>query len=227
MELSDDGLFFLARKEGIVPGPYLDTVGVWTYGIGHAETSGRDPNPRHMRRGMPTDLDAELSGVFKVFREDMEVFSQAVRQSVTAPMTQYEFDAAVSFHYNTGAIRKATWVKTWNAGDKDKAVRQIMNWSKPPEIIGRREQERELFRIGDYGQGKIPVYQVDENGRYGRVVRSLGREEFLALLRPNGKPTQKQPNPQGKGMTTGEGLVGLIVAVALGAFGYFTGLFGG
>jgi GH24 family phage-related lysozyme (muramidase) len=112
MKLSPQGLYFLAAHEGIVPAPYLDSVGVWTYGIGHAETSGLPPNPRRMQRGMPPDLDAELVRVFEVFAEDMEKFSADVNRAVTVPMEQHEFDAAVSFHFNTGAIGRATWVRS-------------------------------------------------------------------------------------------------------------------
>lgn len=190
MQLSEDGLFFLARHEGIVPGPYKDSVGVWTYGIGHAETSGRAPNPKGMARGMPSDLDDELRKVIDVFIADMEVYARAVRRAVTVPMEQHEFDAAVSFHYNTGAIARATWVKHWNAGDKATAKRSIMSWRRPPEIVGRRTAERDLWASGDYGAGKAHVWHVSDSGvvRYSRPVRSLTKAEFMTLLRARATP---------------------------------------
>ena len=40
MKTSDAGIFALALHEGIVPGPYRDSVGVWTYGIGHTLGAG-------------------------------------------------------------------------------------------------------------------------------------------------------------------------------------------
>lgn len=194
MQVSDEGLFFLAVHEGIVPGPYRDSVGVWTYGIGHAETSGRMPNPRTMPRGMPDNLDAELRRVIEVFKADIEVYAAAVRRAVKVPLEQHEFDAAVSFHYNTGAIARATWVKQWNAGDKTAARKSIMNWRKPPEIIGRRTAERDLWATGDYGGGRVNVWRVTDAGRvqFGRPVRSLGKAEFMALL---DRPTQRPQPP--------------------------------
>jgi lysozyme len=61
---------------------------------------------------MPADLDAELTRVFEVFAKDMERFSADVNRAVKVPMKQHEFDAAVSFHFNTGGIGRATWVKS-------------------------------------------------------------------------------------------------------------------
>jgi len=196
MQLSPEGLYFLASHEGIVPGPYLDSVGVWTYGIGHAETSGRAPNPRNMPRGMPTDLDAELRRVFGVFAADMQSFAAGVNRAVTAPMAQHEFDAAVSFHFNTGAIGRATWVKMWNAGNKVEAGRQIMNWKKPPEIIGRRQAEQRLWRTGDYGNVRAHVWSTNDVGRvsYRNPVRSLTKAEVVALTSPRAVyPAQTRP----------------------------------
>ena len=50
MKTSDAGLFALALHEGIVPAPYRDSVGVWTYGIGHTLGAGY-PDPEKMLRG--------------------------------------------------------------------------------------------------------------------------------------------------------------------------------
>ena len=57
MKVSDKGLIELVCHEGIVPYPYLDSVGVWTYGIGHTAAAG-EPNPATMPRGVATSLRA-------------------------------------------------------------------------------------------------------------------------------------------------------------------------
>ncbi|WP_415128195.1 hypothetical protein [Paracoccus sp. (in: a-proteobacteria)] len=51
MQVSDKGVAFLVAHEGIVPGPYLDGVGVWTFGIGHTAAAGA-PIPKDLPRGM-------------------------------------------------------------------------------------------------------------------------------------------------------------------------------
>ena len=55
MRTTDRGLLALVRHEGLVPGPYLDVRGVWTFGIGHTAAAG-PPDPARMARGMPADL---------------------------------------------------------------------------------------------------------------------------------------------------------------------------
>ena len=62
MHMTDRGLLALVRHEGIVPGPYLDVAGVWTFGIGHTAAAG-SPDPVRMPRGMPEDLDAGIGRI--------------------------------------------------------------------------------------------------------------------------------------------------------------------
>ncbi|MGP6089739.1 lysozyme [Antarctobacter jejuensis] len=185
MHMTDRGLLALARHEGIVPGPYLDIANVWTFGIGHTASAG-DPDPATMLRGMPGDLDAGIRVAFRLFRADLARYEAAVRKAVTVPLEPHEFDALVSFHYNTGAIARATLTRLLNAGDRAAAAVAFLNWRKPAAIIPRREAERDLFRDGTYLGGTIPVWSVDWHGRvdYARAIRRLSEEEALALLRP-------------------------------------------
>ena len=164
MNISDKGLVALLSHEGIVPGPYRDSVGVLTYGVGHTKSAG-SPDPAALKTGMPANLDAELVEVFEVFKRDIAKYEAAVDKAITVPVSQHEFDAAVSFHYNTGAIATATWVKTLNSGNHSLAADQIMNWTKPPEIIPRRQAEQDLFRNGIYPTGDSIVWKVDSNYR--------------------------------------------------------------
>jgi GH24 family phage-related lysozyme (muramidase) len=135
MKTSDAGIYALALHEGIVPAPYRDSVGVWTYGIGHTAAAG-PPVPANMPKGMPADLDAALRHVFEVFRADLPKYEEGVRRAVKVPVTQAQFDALVSFHYNTGAIGRASLVKKLNAGDVKGAAAGFMAWVKPKEITG-------------------------------------------------------------------------------------------
>lgn len=182
MKLTDKGLFALAQHEGIVPAPYLDSVGVWTYGIGHTATAG-GPDPAKMARGMPADLDAALSDVFDVFRRDVAKYEAAVAKAVRVPLKPHQFDALVSFHYNTGAIARASLVKKLNAGDYEGAGAGLMAWVKPPEVRKRREAERDLFLRGIYPGGKVTVWQVSDAGRViWKPAKALTMGEFLGML---------------------------------------------
>lgn len=185
MRTSDRGVAFLAAHEGIVPGPYLDSVGVWTTGIGHTAAAGA-PDPRTLPRGMPADLDAALRDVFAIFRRDLAKYEADVARVVgNRGVAQHEFDAAVSFHFNTGAIGRATWVKHWLAGSKTAAAQSMMEWRKPSEIIPRRTAERDLFQSGTYGATRASVWPVNEAGRITwRPIRTLTQAEIIGYLRP-------------------------------------------
>lgn len=184
MILSDRGALALIRHEGIVPGPYLDSVGVWTYGVGHTKAAGWG-DPEKMPRGMPRDMNEALRDVFRVFREDVVAYEAAVSKAVTVPLKQHEFDALVSFHYNTGAINRASAISKLNAGDKAGAADALMLWKKPPEIVKRRSAERRLFEDGTYPTGHITVWGVTDAGRViWKPARVLTEAEALALMKP-------------------------------------------
>lgn len=231
MKTSDAGIFALALHEGIVPAPYKDSAGVWTYGIGHTAAAG-DPDPARMPRGMPTDLDAALRAVFAQFRADLPKYEAAVNRAVKVQITQAQFDALVSFHYNTGAIGRASFVRKLNASDVAGAASGFMAWSKPPEIINRRKAEQALFANGRYPDGKVTVWQVNGSGGViWKPVRQMNRAQVLELVRgkqdvqipvvasktadPVIKPASPQPRDDNRAPAMpGKLIVALLAALA-------------
>ncbi|MCW3780345.1 lysozyme [Defluviimonas salinarum] len=196
MHMTDRGLLALVRHEGIVPGLYFDVKQVWTFGIGHTAAAG-GPDPATMPRGMPADLDAGIREAFRVFRTDLARYEAAVLRAVKVPLEPHEFDALVSFHYNTGGIAKAALTRHLNAGDRAAAAAAFMGWLKPVAIRQRREAERDLFATGHYPAGTIPVWSVDRNGRvdFSKPIRRLTEGEALALLRPASVPIPRPSVP--------------------------------
>jgi GH24 family phage-related lysozyme (muramidase) len=68
-----------------------------------------------------------------------------------APTTQDQFDALVSFHYNTGAIPRATLTRLHRAGDFAAAAREFGRWIHAggrvlPGLVRRRADEAALYR---------------------------------------------------------------------------------
>jgi lysozyme len=189
MRTTDCGLLALARHEGVVPAPYLDVKRVWTYGVGHTAAAGA-PDPARMPRGMPADLDAGVAQAFRLFRADLARYEADVLRAVHVPIAPHEFDALVSFHYNTGAIARAALTRALNAGDRAAAGAAFMNWLRPASLRPRRGAERDLFLHGRYPEGRIPVWAADAEGRVdlSRPVRRLSEDEALALLRPPAVP---------------------------------------
>ncbi|WP_298850411.1 hypothetical protein [uncultured Ruegeria sp.] len=134
----------LISHEGIVREAYRDSVGVWTWSIGITSSSGHKVWPRYVDNPQP------LKRCFEVFEWVLRNnYLPAVEDAFAGhSLTEAQLGAALSFHYNTGGIKTATWVKQWKAGDVSGARKSIMNWKKPPEIIPRRRNEQELFFDG-------------------------------------------------------------------------------
>lgn len=151
----------LASHEGLVRQAYKDSVGVWTWSIGITSASGHNVD-RYINN--PQSIEKCLD----VYVWALEKYADAVRKVFASkPLNEAQFAAAVSFHYNTGAIARAAWVKKWLAGDVAGAKKSFMDWSKPKEIIPRRQKERDLFFDGKWSNnGTITEYtRVQDNGQ--------------------------------------------------------------
>lgn len=159
MAISSKGLKELAGHEGIVLTRYKDSVGVWTLGIGHTRAAGA-PDPRTFMGRLT------LAEALELYEKDLKKYVDGVNRAVRVSVTAAEFDALVSFHFNTGGINRATLVRSLNAGDKAKAAREFLNWSRPPEILGRRKKEQKLFAEGAYSNGgKATVFPANAAGK--------------------------------------------------------------
>ncbi|ABN75738.1 lysozyme [Cereibacter sphaeroides] len=184
MRMSDRGVAALLAHEGIVPGPYLDSEGNWTFGVGHTAQAGL-PDPAKMPRGIPADLEAALREVFRVFRQDLLKYETEVLDAVRVPLAQHEFDALVSFHFNTGGIGRARLTSYLNADDRKSAANAFFGWMQPSSIADRRRAEERLFRTGFYPSSQITVWGVTTTGRVvWSPIRRLLIDEALAFLRP-------------------------------------------
>lgn len=153
LRMSTDGLVFLCNLEACVLSAYQDVKSIWTIGVGHTKAAG----PPAPKRG----LKLTTKEAFALFREDVEDYEADVRRNVTAPLEQHEFDALVSFHYNTGAIARASVTKLINSGQKSKAGAALMQWVKPVSLKARRLKEKKLFETGDYGDvSTVTVFET-------------------------------------------------------------------
>jgi lysozyme len=67
------------------------------------------------------------------------------------PVSQNEWDALVSFHYNTGGLPKSTLLQKLNSGDRKGAAAEFHRWNKGggkvlPGLTRRRASESLLFQ---------------------------------------------------------------------------------
>lgn len=78
--------------------------------------------------------------------------AEVARALDNAPTSQHQFDALVSFHYNTGAVARATLTKRHKAGDFAAAEAEFGKWvhaggKRLPGLVRRRAAEAALYRL--------------------------------------------------------------------------------
>jgi lysozyme len=206
MKVSDKGVVEIAEHEGIVPAPYRDSVGVVTYGIGHTHHAG-GLDPREMASAMPAGaaLDDAIDRAIALFKDDLTKYETRVNDAIKVPLKQHEFDALVSFDFNTGGIYRAKLTKAINNGDKSGAG--FMGWLSPPEIRNRRTAEMRLFQTGDYDANgsTVPVWGTNGALKLTGVVKTVQGDDLIKRM--------------GRGSDTHNGnIIAIIIAAIIGAF---------
>jgi GH24 family phage-related lysozyme (muramidase) len=165
----------LVGFEAIVLEAYKDVKGIWTWAIGITSASGHKveryiDNPQTVKFCLQIFIwllrTKYLPDVLRVFRG--------------TELSEAQLAAALSFHYNTGAIGHATWVDHWKAGDIAGAKVLFMHWDKPASIIERRQKECDLFFDGKWSSDELglvlpvlkPSYHPNFHGAYHVAIKT-------------------------------------------------------
>lgn len=142
--------------ESIVREAYKDSEGIWTWGIGVTNASGHHVN---RYKDNPQTIARCIEIYLWLLRT--QYIPDVLKAFEGYAISEGQFAAALSFHYNTGAIATADWVDDWKSGKTDLARTSIMNWRSPHAIIPRREKERNLFFDGEWASdGLATIYPV-------------------------------------------------------------------
>lgn len=142
MNIGTSGLNLIKSFEKCILHPYDDGYGFLTIGWGHLIQEGEDFPPQI------TQAQADA-----LFEKDLARFVADVNKLVKVPLTQNQFDALVSFHYNTGGLGGSTLLKKLNQGRTSEAAEEFNKWiyvkkEKSNGLIKRRAMERALFLKG-------------------------------------------------------------------------------
>lgn len=130
---------YLGMEEGLCLEAYRDTGNVWTWALGVTDASGHKVS-RYINNPQPLDKALEVS-VWLIKEKYLPTVEKAFKTTLTEP----QLAAALSFHWNTGAIGRAQWVKDFNNGNRQKAYDGFLQWTSRGLLEGRRKRERELF----------------------------------------------------------------------------------
>jgi lysozyme len=144
MQISEKGVALIKRFEGCSLTAYRCPAGVLT--IGYGWTHPVDGKP------LSPDMTIDQSTADRLLKTGLVSFENDVLKMVRVKLNQNQFDALVSFAYNTGsrALSSSTLLKKLNAGDYAGAADQFLRWNKAggkvlKGLTRRREAERELF----------------------------------------------------------------------------------
>lgn len=139
MKTSKNGIKLIQKFEGCVLTAYQCPAGVWTIGYGHTgKVDGKS-----ICKGMKITK----AKATELLQEDLKKFEKAVSKYTKYKWTQNQFDAMVSFAYNTGSINKLTASGTRS---KEIIAEKILLYNKANGVIleglrKRRKEERKLF----------------------------------------------------------------------------------
>jgi lysozyme len=142
MQTSAIGRAFIELFEGLSLTAYRDAVGVLTVGYGHTSAAGSP----HVVLGMTVTRDEADS----ILGSDLQRVEANVRRCVTCQLEQCEFDALVSFDFNTGCLGRSSLVPKLNGGDKISAMATLLLYDHAGgrELAGlsrRRQAEKLMF----------------------------------------------------------------------------------
>jgi lysozyme len=144
LKTSQNGLEHIVKWEGLKLTRYICPAGKPTIGVGHVIL----PNENYQT------ITREQA--FEILAKDVERFESAIKKHVTVPLNQNQFDALVSFIFNTGegGIINTGVQKAVNSREFDKVPEKLEEWSKfrvngelkvNRGLLNRRKSESQLF----------------------------------------------------------------------------------
>ncbi|MEM6494696.1 MAG: lysozyme, partial [Pseudomonadota bacterium] len=119
------------RKDGLIEAyPDPGSGGEpWTIGWGATGKNDQSAAQHGARIGPGTVWTAKQCDTR--LERDLKRYAREVARAIgKTPTTQAQFDAMVSFHYNTGAIARATLTKKHVARDYEGAACEFKRWNK-------------------------------------------------------------------------------------------------
>ncbi len=154
MQMSANGLELLKQWESFELKVYKDSAGLPTIGVGHLITKVEQASGNIVIAGVPVPYAIGLTDqqVVDLLGQDVQPAEQAINNGVKVALDQNQFDALVSFTFNTGtgAFSSSTLLKVLNQGEYDQVPDQLRRWNKAggkvvQGLVNRRENEVKLW----------------------------------------------------------------------------------
>lgn len=163
MKVSPRGRKALIHHEGLRRRPYLDSVLLWTTGIGHLIAP-----KEHLKMTLEDRKAAKAAGkltcppewnrvltyeeVDKLLEQDLQIVERAVLRLCPNGLTQGRFDALCSFAFNlgTGGLQRSKVRARHNRGDYQGAADAFLRYRFASGVVQRgletrRKDERAMY----------------------------------------------------------------------------------
>lgn len=142
MKTSANGRAFIEAFEGKFNHAYDDGTGVLTVGYGHTDAAGL---PKVTRGMCITDAECD-----QVLSDDLGKVEKSVSGCIKPPLAQWQFDALVSFEFNTGDLAKSSIPEHINEGRPEAAMATLLQYDHAggrvmAGLTRRRKAERIMF----------------------------------------------------------------------------------
>jgi lysozyme len=170
MKLSRKGLAAIASMEAVSLTAYYDSVGVLTVGIGVTKSDKIDP------KDFLNNKKLTLEEAFAQYKEVIKKYETSVNKFLKHEIAQHEYDALVSFQYNTGGLAGSTLGRLVNMGvHGEQIVKAFRMWTKGTVggkklvikgLVNRRNMEINMFMNAEYPKPEMLLYHPDSRGRY-------------------------------------------------------------
>lgn len=146
MITSTNGRKFIEQQEGCILHAYNDGTGTLTIGYGHTSSAGL---PK-----VTPDMQITVGQADQILANDLSKVEAQVTKLVKVPLTQNQFDALVSFQFNTGALGRSSALKYLNQGDYNQAAQNLTLYNRGggkvmQGLVNRRAAEKKLFLSPD------------------------------------------------------------------------------
>ena len=144
MKTSPSGISLIRKYEGSKTTPYRCPAGLYTVGYGHVIGNGLQLPDEWNRTFSLGEINALLE-------RDLERFERGVLRYCPVYLTQFQFDALVSFSFNLGlgVLQRSTLRQKINRGDAD-AAKVILKYNMAggrvlKGLTNRRAAEYRMF----------------------------------------------------------------------------------
>ena len=163
MKVSDKARIAIMHHEGVRNKPYLDSVLLWTTGVGHLIAPSEqlrmtlDERKTAKANGTlicPIEWNRRLSDdeVDSILQIDLQRFERGVLRYCPSGITQGRFDALVSFAFNVGlgTLQRSTLRQKHNRGEFNGAADEFLKYCKAAGKVlkgleNRRKDERAIY----------------------------------------------------------------------------------